>query len=77
MWLFQLLVESKKRLSGLFKSYKVREMYRKGKALSCPPMNVVLGNLNTRSISFSSVWCFVSATMIAEESKNVLLDHNH
>lgn len=34
-----------------------RSSYRKGNALSCPPMNVVLGSLNTRSISFSSA-CF-------------------
>lgn len=43
---------------------------RSGNALSCPPINVVLGNLKTRSISFSSA--FVG---LADEWKNKQIKH--
>lgn len=32
--------------------------YLKGNALSLPPMNVVLGNLNTRSMSCSPIFTY-------------------
>lgn len=59
-------VISKKKLPILMCNQSVDEIFssfcvanRSGNALSCPPINVVLGSLKTRSISFSSAFACI------------------